>query len=91
MLPAPVEQELEFSDGEAVRDFLPVNLESWWPPTLLLSGNHSVLAFSAFTRQLGGVVGLTRQAKWLGKGRAHWDGFDACEIGALFWSKHSPA
>ena len=84
----PVEQELEFSDSEAVRDFLLMNLESWWPPTLLLSVKHSASPFSTFTRWLGGVAGLTHQAKWLGKGRAHWDGFDACEIGALFWSKH---
>lgn len=83
----PVEQELEFTDSGVVRDFLLMNLESWWPPTLLLSVSHSAFPFSTFTRYLCGVVGLTHQAKWLGKGRAHWGGFDACEIGGLFWSK----
>lgn len=53
-----------------------------------LSIKHSAFSFSTFTRQLGEVVGLGHQAKWLGKGRAHWDGFDACEIGAIFWTKH---
>lgn len=84
----PVQQELEVSDSEVVKDFLLMNLECWWPPTLLLSVNHSAFPFPTFTRLLGGVVGLTRQGKRLGKGRAHWAGFDACEIGALFWSKH---
>lgn len=62
----PIEQEQEISDSERVRDFLMMNLESWWPPTLLLSVNHSAFPYSTLTRLLGGVVGLTCQAKWLG-------------------------
>jgi len=85
----PVEQEPDFSDREVVRDFLLMILESWWPPTLLLSANHSAFPFSTFTRWLGGVVSLRCQAKKLGKGRAHRDGFDACEIRALFWTKQA--
>lgn len=50
--------------------------------------DHSAFPLSTFTRWLGRVVGLTHQTKWLEKGRAHLDLFDACEIRALFWSNH---